>query len=632
MPENEENSRIMTTTCINSIANTCCPHPGDFVYEMKPLTSADSKSLFPLSISGPEVPEVYNDILKMSGYAPLALISLASILAKKESTKESWEEVRSSLCFAPGNIQELEDRVKILSQSYYDLPSNLKACALYLSILPVNHKIDREWLVRKWIAEGFVSEMRGLTPEDVANNFLGVLVDRNFIQPVDGDNIVLVERYQVHCMMLYLLKSISQQEKFITLLHAPDIQNSQSDISRRLSVYYPNPEDPVNADKMDLTNVHSITVFGGATRIAFENFNNMRVLDLEGCMRVDNANMKDICCMLLLKYLGLKETRVSELPQKIESLQHLETLDIRKTRVRELPKEAVRLRKLVNLLVGDSDIHQGLKLPEGSRDLKLLKVLRTIDLREHSSNILNDLGELEELRELELVLSYDGPSNNKQNNDIVSFLKKCNNLQSLIVYGEFDCCMDTLPASYLSLLQKLRVSRRFVKVPLWIAELFFLVQLDIRVCKLDGADLDILRELPSLERFSLGLEILPRTQPILISKTGFASLDTFCFDCKMPWLDFQEGAMPKLKHLELKFYGGLRTQIPTGTKLLINLKKVVLRYPQGCERNAGIKETIDALKGDADSHANWITMHRNGSEENFPWKLSADKGKQKIDG
>lgn len=631
----------MTTTCINSIAHTCCPHPGDFVYQMKPLTSADSKNLFPLSVSGPDILKVYNDILKMSGYTPLAIISLASVLAKRESTKESWEEVRNSLCFAPGNIRELEDRLKILSQNYYDLPSNLKACALYLSMLPVNHKIDREWLVRKWIAEGFVSEVKGLGPEDVAKNFLDVLVDRNFIEPVDCSNIVLVERYQVHYMMLCLLKLISQQEKFITLLHAPDIQNSHSNISCRLSVYYPNPKDTVKADKpkdtvkadkVDLSHVRSITVFGGGTQIAFKNFNNMRVLDLEGCMGVDNANMKDICCMLLLKYLGLKETQVSELPQQIERLQHLETLDVRKTNVTELPKEAVRLRKLVNLLVGDSDIHQGLKLPEGSRDLKLLKVLRTIDLRENPGNILKDLAELSELRELEIVLSYDGPSNKKQNDDIVSFLMKCSNLQSLVIYGEFVCSIDTPHTSCLRLLQKLRVSRRFVKVPSWIAKLFFLVQLDIRVCKLNEDDLCILRELPSLERFSLGLEILPRTQPILISKTGYVSLDTFCFDCKMPWLSFQEGAMPKLKHLELKFYGGSRTQIPTGTKLLLSLKKVVLRYPQGCERNAGIKETIDALKGDADGHANWITMHRSGSEENFPWKLTADKGKQKIDG
>ncbi|CAL4984923.1 unnamed protein product [Urochloa decumbens] len=647
-PENKRSNRIMTTTCINSIANACCPHTDDLVYEMKSLTSTDSESLFQLRVSS-EVVEVYNDILKMSGYTPLAVISLASVLAKKESTRKAWEEVRNSLCLAPetGNYQVLEERIKSLSHSYFDLPLNVKACALYLSMLPVQYTIDRDWLVRKWIAEGFVHEEIGLGPEDIAKNYLHELLNRNFIQAVECSNSLLVDRYQVHFMMLYLLKSIAKQEEFVTLLHASDVHNSLDKMNRRLSVYNPKPQSQdqshtldhtfherkgngsIKADKVDLSHIRSINIFDSATGIDFKVFHNVQVLDLEGCIGVDNADMKDICCMLLLKYLGLKETQVSELPQEIKNLHHLETLDMRKTKVKKLPKEVVLVRNLVNLLVGDSDIHHGLELPEGTKNLKFLRVVGIIDLREHSSNILLELGELTELRELEIVLHCDGLT--EKQNDILSLLRKYSSLQSLVIYGDFACSMDMQLASH-PLLQKLRVSRRFVKVPLWISKLVYLTQLDIRVCKLEGDNLDSFRRLPSLQRFILGLEILPKKQPILISGTGFVSLDAFCFDCKMPCLSFQQGAMPKLKHLELKFYGGLATQIPSGVNQLITLRKIVLQYPRGYEGNAGVKETIDAIKREADEHVNYISLYRNGMEESFPWKFSADKGKQKVHG
>ncbi|RCV28793.1 LOW QUALITY PROTEIN: hypothetical protein SETIT_5G431600v2 [Setaria italica] len=190
-PENNLSSRIIATTRIVDVAKSCCPHGNDRIYEMEALSDLHSKRLFFKRIFGSEdsCPDVLKQasdkILKKCGGLPLAIISISSLLANRPAVKDEWERVARSIGSALDKNQSLEGMNSILlSLSYNALPPNLKTCLLYLSIFPEDYVIDREILVRRWIAEGFVSEERGPSKQQVAENHFYELINKSMVQPV----------------------------------------------------------------------------------------------------------------------------------------------------------------------------------------------------------------------------------------------------------------------------------------------------------------------------------------------------------------------------------------------------------------------------------------------------------------
>ena len=158
--ENNSGSRIITTTQKVQVAT------GE-IYNLQPLSYDNSRKLFYTRLFGGDgecpdnqLDEVSKKILKKCDGVPLAIITMASLLVGK--SREEWYEVYSSIGLDHNHNQQVDTTMKILSLSYYDLPSHLKTCLLYLSAFPEDYFIEKGSLIEKWIAEGFVTKKHGL--------------------------------------------------------------------------------------------------------------------------------------------------------------------------------------------------------------------------------------------------------------------------------------------------------------------------------------------------------------------------------------------------------------------------------------------------------------------------------------
>jgi hypothetical protein len=322
---------------------------------MQPLSNNASRNLFFKRVFSHEKGcpqefwQVSENILKKCGGVPLAIIHIASLLANNHriETKDRWYGLLNSIGHGLTEDHNVDDMRKILLLSYYDLPSYLKPCLLYLNIFPEDHKIMRDKLIWRWISEGFVySQKQESSLYEVGDSYFNELVNRSMIQPVGIDDEEKVEACCVHDMILDLICSISNEENFVTIFDIMERENSnlQSKV-RRLSIR----KNKVDVPTTSLPHVRSLTFSAYAIIDQVPLISTcrvLRVLDLEGCTISDIGFVENL---LHLRYLGLKGTNVMVLPREIGKLRFLQTLDVRHTSITELPSSIVWLKYLMCL-------------------------------------------------------------------------------------------------------------------------------------------------------------------------------------------------------------------------------------------------------------------------------------------
>ena len=480
LPDDGNKSRIIITTRRGDIANSCRDGDSIDIHKLQPLSQERATQLFyqkAFSRNGTcpsGLEEVSESILQKCDGLPLGIIEIDRLLSNKSPTKNELKTLHDSLESELRSTGKLSNVMKVLSASHKDLPYHLKDCFLYMSIFPENNPVKRRRLVRLWIAEGFVIQKRGKTLEEVGEEYLVELIDRNLLKANGLDFDGLPKSVGVHSLMLKMILSIPHEENFCTVFTGA--KRNLAENTRRLSIQKKDFEL-----SKDLPWVRSFFGFGiGELKIG-SNFKLLKVLDIQGTTMEEFPNV--ITDLLLLRYLSLRNSNIKSIPRSLSDLRHLETLDLKQTLVTEVPKAVLQLQKLRHMLVYQYnymegvppfDIVQGFKAPKkitGLKNLQTLSFVKASVQRRMSWHLrmIQGLENLTQLRKLGVVelAKEDGAS-------LCYSIGKMPNLPSLsVTYLSMDVPLelDAMTKNPPALLRCLYLKGPLQQFPKWISPL-----------------------------------------------------------------------------------------------------------------------------------------------------------------
>ncbi|CAL5077696.1 unnamed protein product [Urochloa decumbens] len=608
-------SIIIVTTRLKDVAESCYSHHGR-VYDMRPLDDNDSRSLFFKRIFDSEekcpheLERASEDILEKCNGIPLAIISVSSFLAVDvPQSLDHWNKVKESISSPlPGN-KSVETMKSVLSLSYFNLPHHLRTCLLYLSSFPEDYEIDRDCLVSRWIAEGFVNADPRESLYEAGLRYFNDLINRSLIQPWGVESSMVVS-CRVHDVILHFLVSKSVEENFLTLLDPSGLSPSLHSKVRRLSLRSNYQENVVSWINSIKPHVRSVAFFADCCKELhpLTEFKVLRVLVLEKCESLRNAHLVNIEVLLQLRYLSIRSTSVSELPNGIGRAQHLETLDIRGTEVEQLPSTIVLLEKLARLFIS----HE-VKFPaEGFSKMKGLEQLSCVSILGQPLSFLEELGQLTNLRILEavcldMVINYEA----SEWRIFTSSLRSLGSHKLHFLDFKVPCaeCWTPIPVDSLFLdLPSLRTFSIAVvtNIPNWMGSLVNLELLHVQTALFTPEDVRVLGGMPALETLSLkfwGGE----KGPITIRRHEFQRLKLFSVG-KVGQLLFMPGSMPNLKHLSIKLVVTKNPYGDLGIQHLASLTRVDIHIDAWGQYRERVYDLEAKIQSIVDTHHNRPTL------------------------
>jgi len=302
--------------------------------------------------------------------------------------------------------------------------------------------------------------------------------------------------------------------------------------------------------------------------------------------------------MYLLKFLSLKGTDISVMPDEVGGLEQLQVLDVRGTKLRDLPGTVTKLHKVERMdLSHDNDWEVWWTLPKG---LAKMKALRDVERAlVDNVDVVRELGELGQLRRIYLFVKDHG--NEEMVQELALSLSKLYSLRSLGIgrYGDAKDKMDFLHRlpSPPRLLRYLFIDGQTTKLPDWVSSLSYLTFFGAVWLNLRGDQIfDVLCKLPTLQVIMLYQDSYLDKTLVLRSTHQFPVLRVLSLCslyCSFPKvIQFDRGCMDKLEELSVTFCEGKRRRI-VGIEHLPNLKEVKLT---GRRYNSSLKVALKELR------------------------------------
>ncbi|KAF7848906.1 hypothetical protein BT93_L1458 [Corymbia citriodora subsp. variegata] len=340
LTEGAHGSKIIVTTRSSDVASMMGTHRE---HNLRGLSHKDSMTLFEKWAFDqkekqpyPNLLDIGNDIVKKCQGVPLLVKTLGSLLYTKDE-EWYWAQIRDSETWKL--VEEKRDILLILKLSYDNLPSHLKRCFATFSLFPRGYEIRSNWLVRLWMALGFISSiMEKPALEDIVADYIIVLWKRSLVQEVNESESILT--FKLHDLVHSLATIVAQDDCSVVGLNTVEISERVRHVS------------------FSSTSLEEISNFDGVPpflrkptskrlrAIYFHFYVDYRVITREFARAcISNCNH--------LRYLDLSDGNFEELPSSICNLKQLRLLDLsRNKRLKKLPDTICELQNLLVLYLG----------------------------------------------------------------------------------------------------------------------------------------------------------------------------------------------------------------------------------------------------------------------------------------
>ncbi|XP_052167427.1 LOW QUALITY PROTEIN: disease resistance protein RUN1-like [Oryza glaberrima] len=315
-----------------------------------------------------------------------AYISSITWLMVQNQDMETWLAAGNDELWELVERHSLETEVfSSFKQIYYNMSLMLKSCFLYLSVFPRGSDIDKDELIRQWIALDLINSNRhGTLPAFLHGEmFIEALVSISFLQIV---NTSLVSEKKCKNPPPTILKVHSLVYDFLRYIAADDIFTLDCAKSPNVCVRNQPFRYAVLSNYSWQVTMHEdlIAKAKAAKAAIFRNceatmpiadifpiLRYSRLLDLSGCLFQELPT--SIGELKHLRYLNVSCFRITELPNEMCFLRSLEYLDLSQTCIEVLPLFVRTFDKLKYFnLQGCGKLKN---LPRNIGDLKRLKHL-----------------------------------------------------------------------------------------------------------------------------------------------------------------------------------------------------------------------------------------------------------------
>ncbi|TVU04734.1 hypothetical protein EJB05_47866, partial [Eragrostis curvula] len=280
-----------------------------------------------------EFSEIGRRIVDKCQGLPLALDTMGGLMNSKKQVQE-WEAIaESDISATSGGKNQV---LPILKLSYRHLSPELKSCFAFCAVFPKDYEMEKDKLIKLWIANGFIHEEGELNLAQKGELVFDELVWRAFLQDFEVESFYNYGTYlEVRCKMHDLMHDLAN---YVT----DECQFAEELSQKKASV--------LHLQLLGTQISGSIKGTSFLRTLLTQSGHNKHLSELK------LRSLRALCCIdpsihtqftTHLRYLDLSGSWIDRLPNSICTLYNLQTLRLNGcTKLQQLPEGMTSMKKL----------------------------------------------------------------------------------------------------------------------------------------------------------------------------------------------------------------------------------------------------------------------------------------------